>query len=334
MADIRKASEVDEATLRRFYDAAFPERAEFLSAHWRWLYRAGEFPGIEPLLLVDGARVVGHAGAIPFKLARGGKTETAIWFVDFSILPELQGKGLGKELTSAWMALCPRRVTFCNDLSMRVFLKLGWTERSDAGVRSFPLELGGPLSRRFGALGAAAGAVLGIPARAALRALTAGPPKLETGPLPGDAASLSAQLDEGGGGPRVVRDAAWIKWRFLDNPRRGELVLARAGGVSGVFRLFTSLGRRRAHLLLTGPGHPGARAGFLKAFARWALDQNVDDAWLATNDADLLSVAAPLLPRKRGLRYAWHGQGADASADLSLPLPSQGADSDHDLMFP
>ncbi len=328
MAEIRKASSVDGGELRRFYAGAFPDRADFLSAHWRWLYRIGEFPGIEPLVLVEGGRVVGHAGAIPFTLAHAGQAETAIWFVDFSIVPELQGKGLGKALTEAWMALCPRRVTFCNDLSMRVFLKLGWTERSDAKVLSQPFELAAPMARRFGPLGAAAGTLINAPARAVLGVLAGGAPGITLRPLPDDAAALSVLLDDRAAPTRVVRDAAWVKWRLLDNPRRSELILAEAGGVAAVFRLFESLGRKRAHLLLVGPGPSPARAAMSEAFARWALDQDADDAWLAGNDDTLAAAASPVLRRSRPLRYAWHGAGADA------PLVTQGIDSDHDLMFP
>ncbi len=334
MPDIRKASSVQNGALRRFYADAFPDRAAFLAEHWEWLYRVGRFPGIEPLVLVEGERVVGHAGAIPVKLAHGGKVETAIWFVDFSILPEYQGKGHGKTLTEAWMALCPRRITFCNDLSMKVFLKLGWTERSDTSVRSLPLELSGPLRRRYGPLAAAAGPALGLAARAMLKALTFGAPLLEIRPLPLDAGGLAERLDDVSAPTRVVRDADWVRWRLLEHPRREEQVLAEAGGVSAVFRLFNSLGRRRAHLLVVGPGPTPARAAMVKAFARWALDQDADDLWMAGNDEALLAAAAPILRRGRTLRYAWHGADAAAAGMLSMPLPSQGIDSDHDLMFP
>ena len=150
MADIRKASVARDGALRQFYEAAFPERAAFLSEHWEWLYRVGRFPGIEPLVAVENERVIGHAGAIPVMVSRLGVVAPAIWFVDFKILPEFQGKGHGKALTEAWMAMCPDRITFCNERSMAVFRTLGWHENSNACVRSVPFELGGPLRTRFG----------------------------------------------------------------------------------------------------------------------------------------------------------------------------------------
>lgn len=334
MPEIRKASEVEEGALRRFYAGAFPDRAKFLCAHWRWLYRVGEFPGVEPLVLVEGGRVVGHAGVIPVVLSRDGHQETAIWFVDFSVAPELQGKGHGKTLTAAWMAQCPRRITFCNDLSMRVFLKLGWTERADVKVRSQPFELSQPLGRRLGPLGAAAGRLLSAPVRAILRSQSAHAPKPVFSPLPTDAAALSRLLDDPASPTRVVRDADWIRWRLLDNPRRDEHFLAKSGGVCAVFRLFDSLGRRRAHLLIVGPGPAPARAAMTGVFARWSLDQGADDAWLAGNDEIVLAAITPVLRRSRPLRYAWHGADAAATELLRSPLPTQGIDSDHDLMFP
>lgn len=334
MPEIRKATTIEGSVMARFYGEAFPERSALLSKHWRWLYRVGRFPGIEPLVLVEDERVVGHAGVIPLTLSRLGREATAIWFVDFSILPEFQGQGHGKALTEAWMAMCPDRVTFCNERSIQVFRRFGWKERSDANVLTQPLELSAPL-RRFGALGAGAGRLLNPAWLAWLRARSSGAPALETAPLPLDAGGLAERLDDPSApGPRVVRDAEWFKWRLLENPRRDEHVLASAGGVHAVFRLFTSRGRRRAHLLHIGPGPAPARAAMTAAFARWALDRKADDAWAATSEPALLEAGAPYFKRRRPLRFAWHSDDAAVAAALAGPLPTQGIDSDHDLMFP
>lgn len=334
MPEIRKASTAREGELRKFYEAAFPERAAFLSEHWEWLYRVGRFPGVEPLVLVENERVVGHAGAIPVMVSRLGVVAPAIWFVDFKILPEFQGKGLGKTLTAAWMEMCPDRITFCNERSMAVFRSLGWSERSDASARSQPFELAGPLRARYGLLGAAAGAVLAPAARLYLRARAYGAPELKVEPLLNSAGGLAERLDDPSAPTRLVRDSDWMRWRLLENPRMSEHRLASSGGVNAVFRLFKSLGRTRAHLLHVGPGPAAARAGLVKAFSRWALDQGVDDAWLATSDEALLSAAAPVLTRLHPLRFAWHSADAAVTAALAGALPTQGIDSDHDLMFP
>ena len=315
MPEIRKASTINGATMRRFYAAAFPDRADFLSEHWRWLYRVGRFPGIEPLVLVENEHVIGHAGVIPLTISRLGRAATATWFVDFSILPEFQGQGHGMALTEAWMALCPDRITFCNDRSIRVFRKFGWRERYDASVRTLP--------------------ILGGPVRLALGVLFSGAPKLRTGPLPRDPAELSHMLGDSSAAPvRVLRDEDWTRWRLYEHPRATEHILAEHDGVQAVIRLFNSLGRRRAHLLHIGPGPAARRTRLVAAFARWAVEQGARSAWMATNDPGLLAASSLRLPRSFTLRFAWHSDDASVGQALFAGLPTQGLDSDHDLMFP
>lgn len=339
--EIRTASDVEENALQRFYVEMFPERAAFLGKHWRWLYRVGHFPGVEPLVLIENDRVVGHAGAIPLTVARLGRSAPAIWFVDFAVAPAFQGQGHGRALTEAWMKMCPDRVTFCNDRSMRVFLKLGWSERCDASARRLPLELSGP-ARARGPATAALGRLLAGPWRAAWRVLLASAPRLDVRPLPNDAEVLAKTIGDcaPAGHSRVpaeasiVRDANWARWRLLDHPSRSEHRLAELGGVSAILRLFTSRGRRRAHLLYVGPGTDAARAGMIAAFARWAVEQGADDAWMATNDRVLLAAGGGRLPLSNALRFASHSDDAAVGAALSAGLPTQGLDSDCDLMFP
>ena len=44
-------------------------------------------------------------GAHLDKLGFSGSEISAIWFIDFAVLPKFQGQGLGKILTKAWMKL-------------------------------------------------------------------------------------------------------------------------------------------------------------------------------------------------------------------------------------
>ncbi len=308
--EIRPASSVEEPALRAFYAEAFPERAEFLSAHWRWLYRVGEFPGIEPLVLVDGGRVRGHAGAIPVKIKRGGEPpRTAIWFVDFHVAHDLQGRGHGKALTEAWMKLCPDRVTFCNDRSIIVFRKFGWAEGGSAKVRSLPSPSW---------------------ARPLLKAALAAAPEVEVLPLPDSAAVLTKILDDESAAPvHVVRDADFAKWRLLDHPLAEQHVRLRLGDVGAIARLFVSRGKKRAHLLHVAPGEAGRRGELVSGFLRWALDMGADACWLATNDPVLLQRTDLRMPRGWTPHYAWSPEAPGFEG-----LPTQGLDSDHDLMFP
>lgn len=324
--EIRPAESVDEPALRAFYASAYPARAAFLSAHWRWLYRVGRFPGVSPLVLLDGSKVVGHAGVIPVELVVAGRRAPAIWFVDFAVAPELRGRGHGKALTEAWMRMCPDRVTYCNEKSLRVFTRLGWRSDRHGRTATLPVALPSRLLPALKPLDAQWRRAAGLAFKRA--------PRLEAAPLPGDAGALAWLDARPGDGPRVVHDADWVRWRFLDHPRGGEYRLLRHAGVPAIVRFFESLGRKRAHLVHVGPGAEDARAQLVRGFARWAFEIGADAAWLAANDDGLLRAAKACWFREHETRFAWHGEDPAFLDELHRGLPAQGADSDHDLLFP
>lgn len=327
MPEIRPASTVEEPALRALYARAYPKRAEFLSAHWRWLYRVGAFPGIEPLVLADGDKLLGHAGAIPVELERAGRRAPAIWFVDFWVAPELQGQGKGGELTRAWMKMCPDRITYCNERSLKIFVKAGWKPRRDTWVCTMPIALPSRINPALKPLDDVC--------RAIGKLALLGFPRLDLRPLSDDPAALAwLDDDDKSGEPRVVRDAAWIRWRLLDHPRRAEHFAGALDGVGILVRLFESLGRRRAHLLALGPGAPKERARALSAFTRWAFERGADDAWLASNDPKFAQRIAASYFMPHEARFAWHSDDPAVFAALGRGIPVQGVDSDHDLMFP
>ena len=165
--------------------------------------------------------------------------------------------------------------------------------------------------------------------------MMSGAPTLRLGPLPKNPEDLSRLLDDASTSPvHIVRDADWARWRLYDHPRAAEHLLAEHDGVQAIVRLFDSLGRRRAHLLHVGPGSPEARASLVAGFTRWAVEAGARSAWMATNDPALLEAASLRLPRGHTLRFAWHSDDAAVGQALFEGLPTQGLDSDHDLMFP
>ena len=122
---IGKISEIGTEQLSDFYKKTYYQRHKSLTNNWRWWYRVG-YDENEPLVLSIDNKVVGQAAYLPTELNILGNKVPAIWFVDFAILPEFQGKGFGKILTKEWMKICPTQITFCNNQSLRVFKKFGW----------------------------------------------------------------------------------------------------------------------------------------------------------------------------------------------------------------
>ena len=44
------------------------------------------------------------------------------------ILPEFRKTGFGEQIIKEWMKICENQITFCNDLSLKIFKKLDWGE--------------------------------------------------------------------------------------------------------------------------------------------------------------------------------------------------------------
>ena len=93
--NIINISKVNNNQLSDFYEKVFSERYKTLINHWKWWYRIG-YSKFEPLIISSGEKVLGQAGTQPIDLSINGKKVLASWFLDFSVNPELRGKGIGK----------------------------------------------------------------------------------------------------------------------------------------------------------------------------------------------------------------------------------------------
>ncbi|HTH51534.1 MAG TPA: GNAT family N-acetyltransferase [Pyrinomonadaceae bacterium] len=122
----------DLDALLDFLRLGYPdEPRKYDPEYWKWHYL--EHPLIDsndlPIwVLRDGKRIVGQAAALPADLKVGDTRLRAAWVLDFVILEELRGRGLGKALVRAISERYP--VTFqlgTNEMSTGVFLSLGWT---------------------------------------------------------------------------------------------------------------------------------------------------------------------------------------------------------------
>ncbi len=86
---INKISSIETNQLLDFYKKIYYRRHISLATNWRWWYRVG-YNKFEPLILSIDNKVIGQAGLLPSDLNILGKKVSAIWFVDFAILPEFQ----------------------------------------------------------------------------------------------------------------------------------------------------------------------------------------------------------------------------------------------------
>lgn len=128
---IKQFELADQDALLSFLRTAYPDDPRKSEpAFWRWHYLENPFtsPDDIPLWLVrSGKQIVGQLATIPVDLKVGSGTTRAIWILDFVILPEYRGRGLGKRLVLAARESFPTMITLgINEQSTAVFRSLKW----------------------------------------------------------------------------------------------------------------------------------------------------------------------------------------------------------------
>jgi GNAT superfamily N-acetyltransferase len=245
-SDIESGHAIEPAAVEQFYATMYANRPVDLARLWRWMYRPTFLESVRPpLVMQHEGRVVAHAGMIPFALDLGdGEIKSAAWFVDFAVLPEHQGEGIGKLLTEAWMRHPDVCVTFCNDKSIGVFKKYGWVESFDTRlIHLFINPLNHPrIAARVPApLRGPGNRLLSTAMRLNYKARARGAGALTVQPVTADTiAEVVAVATMPNGVTQPCRDAEYLKWRLLDAPDRGAYrVFSMAEDLRVVARLRT-----------------------------------------------------------------------------------------------
>jgi len=117
--------------LRDFLRLAYPLDPRKSDSHFLdWYYRQNPNVGMEHIpvwIATDGVKIVGQLATILVQLKAGSVYTKAIWILEFILLPEYRGRGLGKRLVLAAREHYPTMITLgINEASTRVFNSLEW----------------------------------------------------------------------------------------------------------------------------------------------------------------------------------------------------------------
>ena len=135
------AQEASPEALAAFYDAFFYSRRFPLKDTWQWQNRAILTNQNTPLIMLDGNRVIAHAGIIPFELRFEDKNYSTSWYIDFMVDKAYRRMGLGLKITTAFTQLSAIYFAVTgNEKSMGAFRKLGWAESKDSFIHYIPLR--------------------------------------------------------------------------------------------------------------------------------------------------------------------------------------------------
>jgi GNAT superfamily N-acetyltransferase len=314
--EIVPAVQVPSETLLDFYRHTLAPQQ--LEDRWRWRYRT-ELPGNPfPLVLLRDGRALGHAGGMPFQLRLGGRTYRATWFVDFAIRSDWQRRGLGSRLTRAWMAASGVSVTFCNEDSMTVFARLGWTGSLDTHLHVFWVKpFDHPRAERFGRRGRSVLNRLAAPAlRRQRRQFQIASPQLDTvytfdggDGLDADDSDIVAPL----------RDPPYWSWRVDGSPDRDRYRIYRERGVTLLVKLRDDR-RSSIDVLWTSDTRDSAAEtvrGMIAGLTTWAIDHGFSCVRMYAPSPAFDRALRALLPMVARPRFAFYSADREVMGHLA-----------------
>jgi len=234
-----------EEEVRDFQRAAYPQRApDSILPNWRWMFvEPARRLGVEPFVWMyrRAHAVVAHQGAIPVRLKLGDETLTTGWFVETMAAEAVRGSAMGPMRIRKALEDLPFNLSLGQTEQMRELqFAMGWRHVRDLStylyVVGFTMSLRNklpPLVAELAAAGLGAWQRLLLAWRR-LRCARAGTvAEVSRFATAHDALWLrmAAELD-----CAVIRDAAYLNWKYVDRPGADfvRLELRRGASVDGV----------------------------------------------------------------------------------------------------
>ena len=324
---IKKISTINDAQLFEFYTKVYKNINKSFISNINWYYRTG-YNEFEPIVIIVNDKIVGHAGLIPGEIQNQGQKYPTIWFTDFIILPEYRFQGFGKALTEEWMNICPNQITFCNDLSLKIFKKLKWKNNSLVCrnvyplnffktipvIKNFGLSIGDSLIRYFLKKNLKVQKL--IKAQKISKSIIQNLAKLEK--------------EKKHTKPFIVRDEVWFNWRLLETPYADDIFFFEDQSEFAIGHIFNQNKIKRLNILYTNVS--SNNEGIFKAIIKWSMENKIDFIWYLNhnykNNNNLFSIFY-----KKKINFAFNTSNSGLSLALENGLiNSQGIDSDIDYI--
>lgn len=224
---IRTATEADAAALAEIKSRAWAGAdSSSWKRRWRWQFMEHPSRANETTFVVAelSGRVIGGIGWIPARLDTGHDVRAAAFACDIFVDPEIQRSGAGRAL----VAEIPRHVPLtvwagASPTMISVYTKLGYPRLAPASLMLLPLDPGALLRARLPGAGGRMLSTLAAPLGLAIRrwashhALPYGIDLDSAAPF--DAAwDRSLERRRRPGLASAVKDAGYMRWRYVDSP--------------------------------------------------------------------------------------------------------------------
>ena len=326
---INKISEISTVQLSDFYKKIYHKRYKSLTNNWRWWYRVG-YNEFEPLILSIDDKVVGQAGLLPIDLNILENKVPAIWFVDFAILAEFQGKGFGPILTKEWMKICPHQITFCNNLSLRVFKKFGWKNNLSIKRLAKPINILKflPLVKKF-ELNFINRTLRYFIAKKYSRNILINPYKINDNfQIINDSFKIK-KIVKNNKFAEIIRDEKWLYWRLIECPYKKDIHFFEYKNNFSIVHIFVIENIKKLNILYTYSTDKPQENELFILIINWAINNNIDLVWAINRNTEFENIFPKLL--SKSINFASWSLDKKVSGILQNGLlDPQGIDSDAD----
>ena len=326
---INKISEIATEQLSDFYKKTYHKRHKTLTSNWRWWHRIG-YSEFESLILSIDNKIIGQAGLLPIDLNILGNKVPAIWFVDFAILPEFQGKGFGQILTKEWMKICPNQITFCNNQSLRVFKKFGW--KNNLSTKRFVRPINTlkfiPIVRRL-KLNFVNRTLKYLIKKKYSRNISINPYKIgDNFKIISDSFKIK-KIAKNNGFAEIIRDEKWLHWRLIECPYKKDIHFFEYKNNFAIVHIFLIENIKKLNILYTYSTDKPQKNELFILIINWAINNDIDLVWGVNTNTEFENIFPKIL--SKSINFASWSLDQKVSETLQNGLlDPQGIDSDID----
>ena len=286
---INKISEVTKDQLSDFYKKTYYPRYKSLTNNWHWWYRVG-YNEFEPLIISIDNKVIGQAAYLPTELNVLGNKVPAIWFVDYAILPEFKGKGLGKIMYKEWMKICPNQMAICSDDSLRVLKKFGWKDNPATKRLARPINVLNflPIIKNF-KLNFVNKTLRYLIKKKYNRNISINPYKISDNfKIINDSLKLKKNSTNNGFAS-IIRDEKWLNWRLMECPYKKDIYFFEYKNNFAIVHIFYQY-VKRLNILYTYSTDKLQENELYVQIMNWAINNDIDLVWAINRNTELKNI--------------------------------------------
>ena len=326
---INKISEIATDQLSEFYKKTYYKRYKSLTSNWRWWYRVG-YNKLEPLILSVDNKVIGQAAYLPINLNILGNIVPAIWFVDYVVLPEFKGKGLGKILSKEWMKICPNQMAICSDDSLRVLKNLGWKDNYTTKRLARPISTLKflPILKNL-KLNFVNRTLRYFIKKKYSRNISINPYKISDNfKIINDSFKLR-KIVKNNEFAEIIRDEKWLHWRLIECPYKKDIYFFEYKNNFTIVHIFLNENIKKLNILYTYSADKLQENELFVQIINWSINNNIDLVWAVSRNTDFENIFPKIF--NKPLQFASWSSDEKIFKTLQNGLSNlQGIDTDND----